>query len=88
MLDKTHLHSHIIINFLNPVLFQFFGEKIDKFSQIRFLKTLVANLINFFLNNSLIKIFQLKNTKTVENYVSNLKHVKVLYINYSSSKII
>lgn len=87
MLDKSHLHSHIIINFFkNPVLFQFFGEKIDKFSQIRFLKTLVANLINFFLNNSLIKIFQLKNTKTVENYVSNLKHIKVLYINYSSSK--
>ena len=87
MLDKTHLHSHIILNFFkSPVLFQIFGEKIDNFSQIRFLKTLVANLINFFLNNSPIKIFQLKNTRHVENYVSNLKHVKVLYINYSSSK--
>lgn len=88
LVDKSHLHSNILLNYFNsPILFQFFNKKFDKAAYKKnFSKTLVANLINFFLNNRPIKIFQLKNTRSVENYVLNLEHVKVLYITDSSKK--
>ena len=87
IVDKSHLHSHILLNFFNnPILFQFFSKFDEAQYKKRFLKTMAANLINFFLNNSFIKIFQLKNTRTVENYVSNLKRIKILYITNSINK--
>jgi len=81
LVDKSCLHSNILLNFFNkPILFQFFKNKIHKNAYKKlFFKTIGVNLINFFLKNNFIKVFKYKNTQ-IENYEANLKHVEILYI--------
>ena len=77
LLDKSHLHSNILLNFFNkPILFQFIDNSFNKrLYKERFFKTAAANIINFCLRNRFIKIFQLKNTTLVEHYETNIKYL-------------